>query len=121
MRRGRSPARVDASGDGKRIERVAGGRRVLPSTRHQRHRRRLPDDVRRRRGLRTQMHAVDSRSDRRAARMTLARRCAWILILIVDVGLVAWGVMAAAFLDHLLGPGGTPILPAGYEGFSKSS
>jgi len=53
--------------------------------------------------------------------MTLARRCAWILILIVDVGLVAWGVMAAAFLDHLLGPGGTPILPAGYEGFSKSS
>jgi len=46
---------------------------------------------------------------------------AWILILIVDVACVAWGAMAAAFPDHLLGPGGTPILTAGYEGFSKGS
>jgi len=53
--------------------------------------------------------------------MNRVRRFAWVLILIVDVGFVAWGVMAAAFLDHLLGPGGTPILPAGYEGFSKGS
>ena len=44
---------------------------------------------------------------------------AWILILIVDAGFVAWGAMAAAMPDHLLGPGGTPILTAGYEGFTR--
>ena len=49
------------------------------------------------------------------------RQIAWILILIVDVGLVAWGAMAAALPDFLLGPGGKPILPAGYEGFTGSS
>ena len=49
------------------------------------------------------------------------RQVAWILILIVDVACVAWGAMAAAFPDHLIGPGGTPILTAGYEGFSKRS
>jgi hypothetical protein len=49
------------------------------------------------------------------------RRAAWILILIVDAGFVAWGAMAAAWLDRLLGPGGKPILIAGYEGFSKGS
>ena len=49
------------------------------------------------------------------------RQLAWVLILIVDVGLVAWGAMAAALPDFLLGPGGKPILPAGYEGFSGSS
>jgi hypothetical protein len=49
------------------------------------------------------------------------RRVAWILILIVDAGLVGWGVMAAAWPDHLLGPHGVPILTAGYEGFTKGS
>jgi hypothetical protein len=49
------------------------------------------------------------------------RRVAWVLVLIVDVGLVAWGAMAAALPDLLLGPGGTPIVTAGYEGFSKGS
>jgi len=49
------------------------------------------------------------------------RQIALVLILIVDVGLVAWGAMAAALPDHLLGPGGKPILPAGYEGFTGSS
>lgn len=49
------------------------------------------------------------------------RRVAWILMLVVDAGLVAWGLMAAALPDHLLGPGGTPILTAGYEGFTRSS
>jgi len=49
------------------------------------------------------------------------RQVAWILILVVDVACVAWGAMAAAFPDHLIGPGGTPILAAGYEGFSKGS
>jgi hypothetical protein len=49
------------------------------------------------------------------------RQVAWILILIVDVGFIAWGLGAAVFLDRLLGPGGKSILPAGYEGFSKAS
>jgi hypothetical protein len=53
--------------------------------------------------------------------MTHARRRAWILILITDAGVVAWGVMAAAFPDYLMGPGGKPILTAGYEGFTGSS
>ena len=49
------------------------------------------------------------------------RRLAWILILLVDVGFVAWGAMAAAIPDHLFGPRGVPILSAGYEGFTRSS
>jgi hypothetical protein len=49
------------------------------------------------------------------------RRAAWVLILIADVGLLAWGAMAAALPDHLLGPGGQPILAAGYEGFTRGS
>ena len=49
------------------------------------------------------------------------RRIAWILILIVDAGMVGWGAMAAALPDLLTGPGGTPILTAGYEGFSRGS
>lgn len=46
------------------------------------------------------------------------RQIAWILILIVDVGYIAWGAGAAIAPDHLLGPGGKAILPAGYEGYS---
>ncbi len=49
------------------------------------------------------------------------RRVAWILILIVDVGYIVWGAGAAASPDHLLGPGGMAILPAGYEGYSGGS
>lgn len=49
------------------------------------------------------------------------RQIAWILILIADAGFAAWGAMAAAFPDLLAGPGGRPILAAGYEGFSKGS
>jgi hypothetical protein len=49
------------------------------------------------------------------------RRIAWILILIVDVGYIAWGAGAAASPGHLLGPGGRAILPAGYEGYSGGS
>ncbi len=45
-------------------------------------------------------------------------RNAWLGILIVEVGYIAWGAMAAAVPDRLLGPGGVPIMPAGYEGFS---
>ena len=49
----------------------------------------------------------------------MRRRVAWILILIVDAGCFVWGAMAGALPDHLLGPGGKPILAAGYEGFSR--
>ena len=49
------------------------------------------------------------------------RRVAWILILIVDVGFLVWGAMAALAPEHLLGPGATPILTAGYEGFTRGS
>jgi len=49
------------------------------------------------------------------------RHVAWMLILLVDAGFVAWGAMAAALPEFLPGPGGTPILTAGYEGFSKGS
>jgi len=53
--------------------------------------------------------------------MKRRRRVALTLILIVDLGYIAWGTMAAAFLDRLLGPGGKSILPAGYEGFTRGS
>jgi hypothetical protein len=49
------------------------------------------------------------------------RQIAWILILIVDVGYIVWGAGAALAPDHLLGPGGKAILPAGYEGYSGGS
>lgn len=49
------------------------------------------------------------------------RHVAWILILIADAGFLAWGAMAAALPDLLVGPGGKPILTAGYEGFSNGS
>jgi hypothetical protein len=47
--------------------------------------------------------------------MKRLQRVAGILILIVDVGYIAWSAGAAASPDHLLGPGGKAILPAGYE------
>src|SRR5512146_220730 len=43
------------------------------------------------------------------------------LILIVDVGYLAWGAMAALAPDHLLGPGSLPILAAEYKGFTGHS
>jgi hypothetical protein len=49
------------------------------------------------------------------------RNIAGMLILVVDVGYIAWGAGAALSPDHLLGPGGRPILPAGYEGYSGGS
>jgi hypothetical protein len=53
--------------------------------------------------------------------MKQLRRVAWILILIVDVGFVGWGAMAALAPEYLLGPRSEPILPAGYEGFTGGS
>ncbi len=49
------------------------------------------------------------------------RQVAWILIVVVDVAYIVWGAMAAVSPDHLLGPGGRAILPAGYEGYSGGS
>lgn len=49
------------------------------------------------------------------------RRVAWILIVIVDVGFIVWGAMAALAPQNLLGPGSVPILPAGYQGFTGHS
>lgn len=54
-------------------------------------------------------------------RMQRWRGVGWLVILIVDAGFVAWGAMAAALPNFLSGPGGRPILPAGYEGFTGSS
>jgi hypothetical protein len=53
--------------------------------------------------------------------MKQARRFAWIVMVIADAGLLAWGMMAALVPDYLLGPGSRPILTAGYEGFTGRS
>jgi hypothetical protein len=53
--------------------------------------------------------------------MKRLRGAAWIAIVIVDVGFVAWGAMAALALEYLPGPGSVPILAAGYEGFTGYS
>ena len=53
--------------------------------------------------------------------MKQAQRVAWLVILIVDAMFLLWGAMAALVPEHLLGPGSTPILTAGYEGFTKGS
>ncbi len=70
--------------------------------------------------------AIRNKKDRQEApaqaiATTRRRRVAWILILIVDALFVAWGAGAAVSPDHLLGPGGTAILPAGSEGFTNGS
>ncbi len=49
------------------------------------------------------------------------RRIAWILILLADVGILAWGAMAAVAPERLPGPGSALILPAEYEGFTQHS
>lgn len=53
--------------------------------------------------------------------MERLRRVAWILVVISDAGFAAWGAMAALLPEYLPGPGGTPILTAGYEGFTHAS
>ena len=49
------------------------------------------------------------------------RRFAWIAIVVADAGLAAWGLMAAVAPQCLPGPGGAPIVSAGYEGFTGGS
>jgi len=53
--------------------------------------------------------------------MDRLRRAVWLLIVVADAGILLWGAMAALAPEHLLGPGSAPILPAGYEGFSRGS
>ncbi len=49
------------------------------------------------------------------------RQVAWILMVLADVGLLAWGAMAAIAPEHLLGPNSTPILKAEYQAFTGYS
>jgi hypothetical protein len=49
------------------------------------------------------------------------RRIAWIVLVVADAGLLVWGLGAATIPGHLLGPGGAPILPAGFEGYTGGS
>jgi hypothetical protein len=51
--------------------------------------------------------------------MTRWRRVALFLLLIVGVGFLLWGGMAALSPEHLLGPGSLPIVHAEYEGFTR--
>ena len=54
--------------------------------------------------------------------MERLQRSAWILILDRRCGIPRVGRDGGCMApDHLLGPGGKPILPAGYEGFSGGS
>jgi len=43
------------------------------------------------------------------------------MLLVVELSYIAWGAGAAISPDHLLGPGGKAILPAGYEGYAGGS
>ena len=49
------------------------------------------------------------------------RKVACILVFIVEASFVLWGGMAAALPHQLMGPGGVPIIAAGYEGFTRSA
>ena len=53
--------------------------------------------------------------------MARCRHVAWFVILVADVGLLLWGAGAALIPTRLIGPGGTAILPAGYEGYTNGS
>ena len=48
-------------------------------------------------------------------------RVASIIIVVVDLGFLAWGAMAALLPQYLLGPKGLPIMQAGYEGYTGLS
>jgi len=53
--------------------------------------------------------------------MSRWRRAAWIAIVVADGGFLLWGAAGALLPDHLIGPGGVPILTAGYQGFTGLS
>jgi hypothetical protein len=50
-------------------------------------------------------------SEPRANAMKPWRRVAWLVILIADARLLAWGAMTAALPDLLSGPGSVPLSP----------
>jgi hypothetical protein len=57
----------------------------------------------------------------RTTTMARLRSVAWVVILIADAALLAWGALAALAPETLPGPGSAPILTAGYESFTKHS
>jgi hypothetical protein len=57
----------------------------------------------------------------RTSLVARTRRAAWALIVVADVGFLAWAAMAAIAPELLMGPGSAAILPAGYEGFTGGS
>lgn len=65
--------------------------------------------------------SLAKQNDTLNAAMKTLRRFAWLLILIADAGLLAWGAMAALAPEQLLGPGSAPILNAEYAGFTGRS
>jgi uncharacterized membrane protein YhaH (DUF805 family) len=67
------------------------------------------------------MQAFSAKQNYTKSPGTSWRRVAWILMLIADVGLLAWGAMAAIAPEHLLGPNSAPILHAEYEGYTAYS
>jgi hypothetical protein len=64
---------------------------------------------------------VEDRHGSGTRAMARWRGVAWLVIVIADAGLLAWGAMAALVPERLPGPGSTPILTAGYEGFTGGS
>jgi hypothetical protein len=68
----------------------------------------------------TQAPAIP-RSTTRPSVMNRWRRRAWLFVLIADAGLLLWGAGAALLPTTLPGPGSSPILPAGYEGYTNGS
>jgi len=53
--------------------------------------------------------------------ITKGRSGAWALIALADIGLLLWAALATLAPERLIGPNSTPILPAGYEGFTGYS
>ena len=60
-------------------------------------------------------------NDRGAGGVNRKWRVASTIIVVVDLSFVAWGAMAWLLPQHLPGPNSTPILTAGYEGFTGLS
>src|SRR5262245_26464239 len=60
-------------------------------------------------------------TDAAADAFTRRLRAASNVVLVVDVANIAWGAMAGAMPEGLLGPGGKGILPAAYDGYTGGS
>ena len=66
------------------------------------------------------MYALDAEANRGITKVN-RRQIALLIILVVDIGYIAWGAGAAISPEHLLGPGGKGILPAAFEGYTSAS